>query len=98
MSFPALHRIDGGDWSTQSAVVCTWNLQRGGLKAQQAAQTLDVPTAVTALCCHPSQPALIAGEHGELLESAAHMASATSEYSDYSEYSEYSCKTMFLAI
>ncbi|XP_075885564.1 cytoplasmic dynein 2 intermediate chain 2 isoform X2 [Nelusetta ayraudi] len=57
----AYGRIDGGDWSTQSSVVCTWNLQRGGLKAQQAAQTLDVPTAVTALCCHPSQPALIAG-------------------------------------
>ncbi|XP_058474167.1 WD repeat-containing protein 34 [Solea solea] len=54
-------RIDDGDWRTESSYVCTWNLDRRGLDAKQADVVIDVPTAVTALCCHPCQPALIAG-------------------------------------
>nr|XP_046231528.1 WD repeat-containing protein 34 isoform X2 [Scatophagus argus] len=57
----AYGRIDGGDWSTERSYVCTWNLNRRGLNPKQADLIIDVPTAVTALCCHPSQPALIAG-------------------------------------
>ncbi|XP_034457463.1 WD repeat-containing protein 34 [Hippoglossus hippoglossus] len=54
-------RIDDGGWSTESSYVCTWNLDRRGLNPKQADLVIDVPTAVTALCCHPEQPALMAG-------------------------------------
>ncbi|KAA8584669.1 hypothetical protein FQN60_008454 [Etheostoma spectabile] len=54
-------RIDDGDWSTERSCVCTWNLNRRGLNPKQADLVIDVPSAVTALCCHPNQPALIAG-------------------------------------
>ncbi|XP_035524502.1 WD repeat-containing protein 34 [Morone saxatilis] len=57
----AYGRIDDGDWSTERSCVCTWNLDRRGLNPKQADLVVDVPTAVTALCCHPQQPALIAG-------------------------------------
>ncbi|XP_044029224.1 WD repeat-containing protein 34 [Siniperca chuatsi] len=57
----AYGRIDDGDWSTERSCVCTWNLDRRGLNPKQADLVIDVPTAVTALCCHPSEPALIAG-------------------------------------
>ncbi|XP_068561833.1 cytoplasmic dynein 2 intermediate chain 2 [Cebidichthys violaceus] len=57
----AYGRIDDGDWSTERSCVCTWNLDRRSLNPKQADLVIDVPTAVTALCCHPNQPALIAG-------------------------------------
>lgn len=57
----AYGRIDDGDWSTEKSFVCTWNLNRKGLSPTHADLVIDVPTAVTALCCHPNQPALIAG-------------------------------------
>ncbi|XP_070707143.1 cytoplasmic dynein 2 intermediate chain 2 [Pempheris klunzingeri] len=57
----AYGRIDDGDWSTERSYVCTWNLDRRALNPKQADLVIDVPTAVTALCCHPNQPALIAG-------------------------------------
>ncbi|CAN9504664.1 unnamed protein product [Ophioblennius macclurei] len=57
----AYGRIDDGDWSTERACVCTWNLDLRGLRSEQADLVIDVPTAVMALCCHPTQPALIAG-------------------------------------
>ncbi|XP_051268288.1 WD repeat-containing protein 34 [Dicentrarchus labrax] len=57
----AYGRIDDGDWNTERSYVCTWNLDRRGLNPKQADLVVDVPTAVTALCCHPQQPALIAG-------------------------------------
>lgn len=57
----AYGRIDDGDWSTEKACVCTWNLNRKGLSPSQADLVIDVHTAVTALSCHPDQPALIAG-------------------------------------
>ncbi|XP_070845737.1 cytoplasmic dynein 2 intermediate chain 2 [Chaetodon trifascialis] len=57
----AYGRIDDGDWSTERSYVCTWNLDRRGQNPKQADQVIDVPTAVTALCCHPNKPALIAG-------------------------------------
>ncbi|XP_028274373.1 cytoplasmic dynein 2 intermediate chain 2 [Parambassis ranga] len=57
----AYGRIDNGDWSTERSYVCTWNLDRRGLRSKQADLVIDVPTAVTALSCHPDQPALIAG-------------------------------------
>ncbi|XP_018557419.1 WD repeat-containing protein 34 [Lates calcarifer] len=57
----AYGRIDDGNWSTERSYVCMWNLDRRGLSPSQADLVIDVPTAVTALCCHPSQPALIAG-------------------------------------
>ncbi|XP_020495684.2 WD repeat-containing protein 34 [Labrus bergylta] len=57
----AYGRIDEGDWSTENSYVCTWNLNRQSLNPNQADLVIDVPTTVTALCCHPNQPALIAG-------------------------------------
>ncbi|CAJ1071005.1 LOW QUALITY PROTEIN: WD repeat-containing protein 34 [Xyrichtys novacula] len=57
----AYGRIDDGDWSTEKSYVCTWNLNRHSLNPKQADLVIDVPTAVTALCCHPQHPALIAG-------------------------------------
>uniref|UniRef100_A0A3Q3VSG8 Uncharacterized protein n=1 Tax=Mola mola TaxID=94237 RepID=A0A3Q3VSG8_MOLML len=57
----AYGRIDDGDWSTERSYVCTWNLHGRGLNPKQADVVIDVPTAVTALCCHPNQPALFAG-------------------------------------
>uniref|UniRef100_A0A671XVC8 Dynein 2 intermediate chain 2 n=1 Tax=Sparus aurata TaxID=8175 RepID=A0A671XVC8_SPAAU len=56
----AYGRIDDGDWSTERSYVCTWNLDRRGLNPKQADLVFDTPTAVTALSCHPNQPALIA--------------------------------------
>ncbi|XP_059213444.1 WD repeat-containing protein 34 [Centropristis striata] len=57
----AYGRIDDGDWSTEMSCVCMWNLDRRGLNPKQADGVIDVPTAVTALCCHPNQPTLLAG-------------------------------------
>ncbi|KAG7235539.1 hypothetical protein INR49_002585 [Caranx melampygus] len=57
----AYGRIDDGYWTTEKSYVCTWNLHRRGLSSKQADLVIDAPSAVTALCCHPEQPALIAG-------------------------------------
>ncbi|XP_069573424.1 cytoplasmic dynein 2 intermediate chain 2 [Brachyistius frenatus] len=57
----AYGRISDGDWSTESSYVCTWNLNRRGLRPDRADLVIHVPTAVTSLCCHPTQPPLIAG-------------------------------------
>ncbi|XP_047425694.1 WD repeat-containing protein 34 [Mugil cephalus] len=57
----AYGRIDNGDWTNERSYVSTWNLDRQALHTKQADMVIDVHTAVTALCCHPSQPALIAG-------------------------------------
>ncbi|XP_069369429.1 cytoplasmic dynein 2 intermediate chain 2 isoform X2 [Paralichthys olivaceus] len=54
-------RMDDGGWSTESSYVCSWNLDRRGLNPRQADLVIDVPTGVTALCCHPDRPALLAG-------------------------------------
>ncbi|XP_034047582.1 WD repeat-containing protein 34 [Thalassophryne amazonica] len=57
----AYGRTDTGDWGTASSSVCAWNLDRRGLCSKQADLVIDVPTAVTALCCHPQDPAIMAG-------------------------------------
>ncbi|KAL6097261.1 dync2i2 [Pungitius sinensis] len=57
----AYGRTDDGDWIAEPSCVCTWNLDRRGLNPKQADLVIDVATAVTAVCCHPQQPALIAG-------------------------------------
>ncbi|XP_076020096.1 cytoplasmic dynein 2 intermediate chain 2 [Genypterus blacodes] len=57
----AYGRIDDGDWRTESSYVCTWNLDRRGLNPKEADLVIDVSSTVTALCCHPTQPALITG-------------------------------------
>ncbi|KAM7393388.1 hypothetical protein PAMA_008174 [Pampus argenteus] len=57
----AYGRIDDGDWSTGKSYVCMWNLERRGLNPKQADLVIEVSTSVSALCCHPRQPALIAG-------------------------------------
>ncbi|KAM7369427.1 hypothetical protein PAMP_013696 [Pampus punctatissimus] len=57
----AYGRIDDGDWSTEKSYVCMWNLERRGLNPKQADLVIEVSTSVSALCCHPRQPALIAG-------------------------------------
>ncbi|XP_040013072.1 WD repeat-containing protein 34 [Xiphias gladius] len=57
----AYGRIDYGYWSNEGSYVCTWNLDRRVLSPKQSDLVIDVPTAVTALCCHPNRPALIAG-------------------------------------
>ncbi|MEQ2246827.1 hypothetical protein ILYODFUR_003216 [Ilyodon furcidens] len=54
-------RTDDGDWSNEKSCVCLWNLDRRILRSKQADLVLDVPAAVTSVCCHPKQPALIAG-------------------------------------
>ncbi|KAF3702455.1 WD repeat-containing protein 34 [Channa argus] len=53
--------IDDGCWSTERSYVCMWNLTRRGLNPKQADLVIDAPAAVTALCCHPNQPALLTG-------------------------------------
>ncbi|XP_061838851.1 cytoplasmic dynein 2 intermediate chain 2 [Nerophis lumbriciformis] len=57
----AYGRMAEGDWNQDKSYVCMWNLDHGGLKPQQADVVINVSTAVTCLCCHPKQPALIAG-------------------------------------
>ncbi|KAM9734485.1 cytoplasmic dynein 2 intermediate chain 2 isoform 1-T1 [Menidia menidia] len=54
-------RVDDGDWITERSCVCMWNLDRGSLCDNKPDLVINVPTAVTALCCHPNQPALFAG-------------------------------------
>ncbi|NXK89059.1 WDR34 protein, partial [Formicarius rufipectus] len=54
-------RLDDGDWSTEKAYVCTWNLDRRGLNPQHPDLVVDVPSSVMCLAFHPSQPSLIAG-------------------------------------
>uniref|UniRef100_A0A3Q2ZLR2 Dynein 2 intermediate chain 2 n=1 Tax=Kryptolebias marmoratus TaxID=37003 RepID=A0A3Q2ZLR2_KRYMA len=57
-----------GDWTNEKSCVCLWNLDRQNLNPKQADLVLEVPTAVTSVCCHPNQPALIAGLYnGEVL-------------------------------
>lgn len=56
-----LNRTDDGDWSTERSCVCLWNLEQRGLQSNQPNLIIDAPSAVTALCCHPNHPALIAG-------------------------------------
>ncbi|XP_004075088.1 WD repeat-containing protein 34 [Oryzias latipes] len=57
----AYGRTDDGDWSTERSCVCLWNLEQRGLQSNQPNLIIDAPSAVTALCCHPNHPALIAG-------------------------------------
>ncbi|RVE65551.1 hypothetical protein OJAV_G00117630 [Oryzias javanicus] len=57
----AYGRTDDGDWSTERSCVCLWNLDQRGLQSNQPDLIVDAPSAVTALCCHPTHPALIAG-------------------------------------
>ncbi|NWR33892.1 WDR34 protein, partial [Tachuris rubrigastra] len=54
-------RLDDGDWSTEKSYICTWNLDRRGLKPQHPDLVVDVPSSVMCLAFHPSQPSLIAG-------------------------------------
>ena len=53
--------IDDGDWSTEASCVCTWNVDRRGLKPKQADLVIDAGTAVMAISFHPTRPSLIAG-------------------------------------
>uniref|UniRef100_H3DR71 Dynein 2 intermediate chain 2 n=1 Tax=Tetraodon nigroviridis TaxID=99883 RepID=H3DR71_TETNG len=57
----AYGRIDDGDWSTEAAHVCTWNLLSPKLQPGRAEAVIDVPAAVSALSCHPTHAALLAG-------------------------------------
>ncbi|KAM4720205.1 cytoplasmic dynein 2 intermediate chain 2 [Anableps anableps] len=57
----AYGRTDDGDWSNEKSCVCLWNLDRRSLRPKQPDLVLDVPAAVTSVCCHPERPALIAG-------------------------------------
>ncbi|XP_068190095.1 cytoplasmic dynein 2 intermediate chain 2 isoform X2 [Antennarius striatus] len=57
----AYGRMDDGDWSTHSSHVCLWNLESRRLDPQQADLVINVTAAITAVCCHPHLPALIAG-------------------------------------
>ncbi|XP_035995843.1 WD repeat-containing protein 34 isoform X1 [Fundulus heteroclitus] len=57
----AYGRTDDGDWTHQKSCVCLWNLDRRRLRPKQADLVLEVPAAVTSVCCHPERPALIAG-------------------------------------
>ncbi|XP_013883029.1 cytoplasmic dynein 2 intermediate chain 2 [Austrofundulus limnaeus] len=57
----AYGRTDDGDWTNHKSCVCLWNLDRRNLNPKQPDLVLDVPTAVTSVCCHPKSPALIAG-------------------------------------
>ncbi|XP_068608955.1 cytoplasmic dynein 2 intermediate chain 2 [Brachionichthys hirsutus] len=57
----AYGRTDDGDWNTERSHVCLWNLGLRRLDPARADLVIDVPAAVTALCCHPHLPALIAG-------------------------------------
>lgn len=59
------NRTDDGDWTNQKSCVCLWNLDRRGLRPKQPDLVLDVPAAVTAVCCHPERPALIAGPQNQ---------------------------------
>uniref|UniRef100_H3CBU1 Dynein 2 intermediate chain 2 n=1 Tax=Tetraodon nigroviridis TaxID=99883 RepID=H3CBU1_TETNG len=60
----AYGRIDDGDWSTEAAHVCTWNLLSPKLQPGRAEAVIDVPAAVSALSCHPTHAALLAGAGG----------------------------------
>lgn len=60
-------RVDDGDWSTEMAHVCTWNLLSPKLRTKQADVVIDVPAAVTALSCHPKHASLLAGRPQRLL-------------------------------
>ncbi|XP_039620265.1 WD repeat-containing protein 34 isoform X1 [Polypterus senegalus] len=57
----AYGRLEDGDWSTEKAYVCTWNLDRRGLNSQRPDLVIDVPSSVLCLAFHPTQPSLIAG-------------------------------------
>nr|XP_049585579.1 WD repeat-containing protein 34 isoform X2 [Syngnathus scovelli] len=57
----AYGRLTEGDWSNDKSYICMWNIDHGGLNPKQADLVIDVPTAVTSLCCHPKHPALMAG-------------------------------------
>ncbi|KAM8872603.1 cytoplasmic dynein 2 intermediate chain 2 isoform 1-T1 [Synchiropus picturatus] len=57
----AYGRTSHRDWNSDKSYVCTWNLDRRNVSLKQADQVIDVPTGVTALCCHPERPAVIAG-------------------------------------
>ncbi|XP_061582153.1 WD repeat-containing protein 34 [Cololabis saira] len=65
----AYGRTDEGDWSNERSCVCMWNLDRRSLQPKQADLVIDVPAAVSSLCCHPELPALTAGGlyNGEVL-------------------------------
>ncbi|KAM9820662.1 cytoplasmic dynein 2 intermediate chain 2 [Neosynchiropus ocellatus] len=57
----AYGRTSHSDWNSDKSYVCTWNLDRRNVSLKQPDQVIDVPTGVTALCCHPERPAIIAG-------------------------------------
>ncbi|KAG8512804.1 WD repeat-containing protein 34, partial [Galemys pyrenaicus] len=57
----AYGRLDDGDWSALQSFVCAWSLQRRGLHPRQPSVVVEVPSAVTCLAFHPTQPSHIAG-------------------------------------
>ncbi|KAM8934548.1 cytoplasmic dynein 2 intermediate chain 2 [Pelodytes ibericus] len=54
-------RLGDGDWSTEKSYVCTWNLDRRGLKPNHPDAIIEVPSSVMSLAFHPTQPSLITG-------------------------------------
>ncbi|CAF87366.1 unnamed protein product, partial [Tetraodon nigroviridis] len=66
----AYGRIDDGDWSTEAAHVCTWNLLSPKLQPGRAEAVIDVPAAVSALSCHPTHAALLAEQRALVLSAA----------------------------
>ncbi|XP_043077407.1 WD repeat-containing protein 34 [Puntigrus tetrazona] len=54
-------RVDDGDWSTEKAYVCMWNLDRQNLNPKRPDVIIDVATPVMCLCFHPLKPSVVAG-------------------------------------
>jgi len=54
-------RLDHEDWCTHKSMLCTWNVDRRKIDASKADVAIDLPSCLTCVACHPTQPSWIAG-------------------------------------
>lgn len=57
------------DWCTHRTALCTWNLDRSGIKEDKPDTTIELDSCLMCLAFHPKNPAIIAGGNfsGEVL-------------------------------
>ena len=60
-TFSSFGRFDHENWCTHKSSLCTWNLDRKGMKPDKPDTTVDLSCCLTSIAFHPKRPSYIAG-------------------------------------
>lgn len=62
-------QLEHEDWCTHRTSMCTWNLDRTGIKEDKPDTTIEIDSCLMCVAFHPKNPAIIAGGNfnGEVL-------------------------------